>query len=253
MKIKDKIKTYSFWVSLASAVILILKVLGSRFGFTVDESMVSDAFTAICSILVLLGIIVVPTNQEKNYLNQTNKNCQDENNQDKIQIELNSKLDNEISNNICEIEIKPEENFINLNTQESASNSENKEDITATSDIILNETKTVEHVLNTDIISEKIKTTEHALILEEPTQTNNTNQINPELIDGSSEDNQDDFTEVNNEKSVIENLENSNNSIIEPKEDLNSVLAKQRENFANNINNYILQLQEEIRKVREGM
>ena len=63
MKIRDKIKSYSVWVSLASAVILILKVLGSRFGFTVDETMVSDLFTALCSILVLLGIIVVPGSQ----------------------------------------------------------------------------------------------------------------------------------------------------------------------------------------------
>ena len=72
MKLKEKIKSYSFWVSLASAVILILKVLGSRFGFKIDESMISDLFTAICSILVILGIIVVPqpkdseTNSPKN-------------------------------------------------------------------------------------------------------------------------------------------------------------------------------------------
>lgn len=63
MKLKDKIKSYSFWVSIASAVILILKVLGNRFGFVVDESMVSDIFTALCSILVLMGIIVVPSAQ----------------------------------------------------------------------------------------------------------------------------------------------------------------------------------------------
>lgn len=60
MSLKEKIKSYSFWVSLASAVILILKVLGSRFGFTVDETMISDLFTALCSILVILGIIVIP-------------------------------------------------------------------------------------------------------------------------------------------------------------------------------------------------
>ena len=60
MNLREKIKSYGFWVSLASAVILILKVLGSRFGFTVDETMISDLFTALCSILVILGIIVVP-------------------------------------------------------------------------------------------------------------------------------------------------------------------------------------------------
>ena len=60
MNLREKIISYGFWVSLASAVILILKVLGSRFGFTVDETMISDLFTALCSILVILGIIVVP-------------------------------------------------------------------------------------------------------------------------------------------------------------------------------------------------
>lgn len=60
MNLREKIKSYSFWVSLGSAVILILKVLGSRFGFRVDETMISDLFTALCSILVILGIIVIP-------------------------------------------------------------------------------------------------------------------------------------------------------------------------------------------------
>lgn len=60
MNLREKIKSYSFWVSLGSAIILILKVLGSRFGFKVDETMISDLFTALCSILVILGIIVIP-------------------------------------------------------------------------------------------------------------------------------------------------------------------------------------------------
>ena len=47
MKIRDKIKSYSFWVSLTSAIILILKILGTRFGFVVDETMVSDLFSSI--------------------------------------------------------------------------------------------------------------------------------------------------------------------------------------------------------------
>ena len=60
MNLREKIKSYSFWVSLGSAIILILKVLGTRFGFHVDETMISDLFTALCSILVIMGIIVIP-------------------------------------------------------------------------------------------------------------------------------------------------------------------------------------------------
>lgn len=74
MKLREKIKSYSFWVSLSSAVILILKVLGSRFGFVIDETMVSDLFTAMCSILVILGIIVVPQQPVKETYKEEQKN-----------------------------------------------------------------------------------------------------------------------------------------------------------------------------------
>lgn len=73
MNLKEKIKSYSFWVSLASAVILILKVLGSRFGFSVDETMISDLFTALCSILVILGIIVVPGSKQSQIMGLFNE------------------------------------------------------------------------------------------------------------------------------------------------------------------------------------
>lgn len=61
MSLRMKVKTYSFWVSLASAVILILKLVGQKFGFSVDEGLISDLFTSLCAILVILGIIVVPS------------------------------------------------------------------------------------------------------------------------------------------------------------------------------------------------
>ena len=61
MKLKDRIKTYNFWVSLSSAIFLLLKVLGTQFGFKVDESLFSDLITSLCGILVILGIIVPPS------------------------------------------------------------------------------------------------------------------------------------------------------------------------------------------------
>jgi len=60
MNLKAKVKSYSFWVSLASAFILILKLVGQKFGFAVDEGLISDLFTSLCAILVIMGIIVVP-------------------------------------------------------------------------------------------------------------------------------------------------------------------------------------------------
>lgn len=60
MKLRDRIKTYNFWVSIASALFLIINLIGKRFNFTVDENQYIDIFTTICSVLVLLGIIVPP-------------------------------------------------------------------------------------------------------------------------------------------------------------------------------------------------
>lgn len=88
MNLKTKVKSYSFWVSLASAVILILKLVGQRFGFEVDEGLISDLFTSLCAILVILGIINVPSAASveqksdltsvkvQNSENQTSKSCQ---------------------------------------------------------------------------------------------------------------------------------------------------------------------------------
>lgn len=63
MKLKDRIKTYNFWVSLSSAIFLIIKLLGQQFNFNVDESLFSDIITSLCGILVILGIIAPPTNK----------------------------------------------------------------------------------------------------------------------------------------------------------------------------------------------
>lgn len=67
MNIKEKLKTYNFWVSLGSAVFLILQIAGQKFGFYVDEGLFHDLFTSLCSILVILGIITAPStkNQKK--------------------------------------------------------------------------------------------------------------------------------------------------------------------------------------------
>lgn len=63
MTLKEKIKSYSFWVSLTSALVLILKVIGSKFGFNIDATLASDIITSLCSILVITGIIVTPSSK----------------------------------------------------------------------------------------------------------------------------------------------------------------------------------------------
>lgn len=72
MNLKEKVKSYSFWVSLASAIVLVLKVIGSNFGFTIDATLASDLITSMCSVLVILGIIVTPT-PKTSQINEINK------------------------------------------------------------------------------------------------------------------------------------------------------------------------------------
>ncbi len=76
MTLKEKIKSYSFWVSLTSALVLILKVIGSKFGFNIDATLASDIITSLCSILVITGIIVTPTSKsvkDLEFINNSNK------------------------------------------------------------------------------------------------------------------------------------------------------------------------------------
>ena len=111
MNLREKIKSYSFWVSLASAVILILKVLGSRFGFQVDETMISDLFTALCSILVLLGIIVVPQQKQTTNFSQENNLIQE--------VSCNeSTVQTESTEEVNAVETQPIEEVLNIDTVE---------------------------------------------------------------------------------------------------------------------------------------
>lgn len=63
MNIKEKMKSYSFWMSLTSAVILVIKLIGQKYGFVIDDGFISDLVTSLCGVFVILGIIVLPTNK----------------------------------------------------------------------------------------------------------------------------------------------------------------------------------------------
>ena len=194
MKLKDKIKSYSFWVSLTSAIIPILKILGNRFNFIVDETMVSDLFTALCSILVLLGIIVPPSQQ----VLTTQK--------------LNS---NSITNHTDEV-VQDKPNVIEIKVQEEV----------------------VEEILNEE---QKISTI--------------TSETEPETIQA-----QDVITVEEQTKSTEKELDDISNEIVEENHqttpdtsNIKDAFNIIREKFSNNIEEYIFELQEELRKTREGM
>lgn len=288
MKLKDKIKSYSFWVSLASAVILILKVLGSRFGFSVDESMVSDIFTAICSVLVLLGIIVIPqapqTISEKQ-INQDTQEIASSNNlysnstetandepiknlnqvtndevckQDLTSVNFETQDTTKNLNAIIEIQDANETPNINLGTPTAAEISTIDLNTQASNNDNLQEPNNIAQASNDENLQE-INNTEQAdinQILNDEVNIDETS-LSATLNEMEQVDNSENLEIENQTNLVNENLEKENLAK-QTFEDLNtanlkSMLSVEREKFSGDIDKYIFELQEEIRKIRENL
>ncbi|MCX4312645.1 MAG: phage holin [Clostridia bacterium] len=56
MKLKDRIKTVGFWAGLVGAVILIL----GAFGVEISDETANTVVNAVCSLLVVFGIVSSP-------------------------------------------------------------------------------------------------------------------------------------------------------------------------------------------------
>lgn len=226
MKLKDKIKSYSFWVSLASAVILILKVLGNRFGFTVDEGMVSDLFTALCSILVLLGIIVVPTVTSTPALN-------------------NKPVFQDTQNTLQKEESKDPQTITKVNEEQIA--------------VVDKKNSTLENSHSDDIIEMQdasIKIEQDVIVTEEVSKEDHSIN-NVAMPDEEPVDSQNITVEAEEEKSdnkAFDNTPDIHETItIADLHSLKELFNKERAKFTQNMNEYIFELQEEIRKAREQM
>ena len=60
MKIKELIKSYSFWTALSGAVIVVVGAVGRAFGFSVEGKIISDIIMGIAGLLVVFGIVSMP-------------------------------------------------------------------------------------------------------------------------------------------------------------------------------------------------
>lgn len=73
MKWKNRLTNYNFWISIVSAVLLILQA----FNFEFDIAYISEIATAVLGLLVVIGIISDPT---RTYTpSETNKETAEEN------------------------------------------------------------------------------------------------------------------------------------------------------------------------------
>ena len=212
MNLKLKVKSYSFWVSLASAIILILKLVGQKFGFTVDEGLISDLFTSLCAILVIMGIIVVPS--------ASNIESKAENTE-----KLKEKKDN-MSNK-------------NQQTEEIIVEQSNKHDL-------INEIK-VEDVS----VEEKNNCLDETAISESYHESNIENSEN-EIIENNNTDNfeKTEINEVG-ENNVFEKINQISSSSFNVESFIDKVCAKRYE-LNENVMNFVDFLQNEIKNLKNN-
>ncbi|PKK95976.1 MAG: hypothetical protein CVV59_00890 [Tenericutes bacterium HGW-Tenericutes-4] len=63
---KQKLKSYGFWMSLTMAIILVLQTLGKTFSFTVDEEVIVGIVTSVIGVFVVLGFVQKKENNIEN-------------------------------------------------------------------------------------------------------------------------------------------------------------------------------------------
>ena len=62
----NKFKSYSFWLSVAGAVVLVINTFGEILGFSIDGEIATKIVDSVCGVLVLFGIITMPKNNTDN-------------------------------------------------------------------------------------------------------------------------------------------------------------------------------------------
>lgn len=62
---KQRFKSYKFWVALSGAVIIFINSLGKIFDFQIDSAIVESVIMGFCGVLVVLGIVDKPKTNDK--------------------------------------------------------------------------------------------------------------------------------------------------------------------------------------------
>lgn len=217
MSIKDKLKSYSFWVSLASALVLILQVIGSKLGFYIDARLASDIITSACSILVITGIIVTPTSKQI------------------VEVEPETTLKEETKTK--PETISPENSF----KENISILADNLKDV---ADKILDENKV--GVAETNF--QEIHQEQDEVVVEHEAVTEKQNIIEIEA-DICSNDNQTSKSIELNANDIAETSQTKNETA-STADDLKTVLTLQKEKFNDNIDEYYQILVSEIKSLK---
>lgn len=226
MTLKEKIKSYSFWVSLASAIVLILKVIGAKFGFNIDATLASDIITSVCSVLVITGIIVTPTSKANSDLELLNSKTSQNTIKENLSI---------LSNNLKETA----EKILSGTTQKT-------EDVTHLSEPT-EETIAIEPIT----VADEPATTETVEV--EETKEIKTNSVEPE-----TETTKNEIVATVAEATIVEPIKVSTETaevqsitkVIPTEAELKNVLASQKDIWAKNIDVYYQILLEEVKSLK---
>lgn len=87
MKMKNKLKTTSFWLGVSGAVVVLLEAISDLFGFSVSSSEVESVILSICAILICLGFVTKKTEtgkEEKTIDLLSEVTCKDKENKDDL-------------------------------------------------------------------------------------------------------------------------------------------------------------------------
>ena len=58
---KQRLKSYKFWVALSGAVVIFVKALGQAFGFEISADVIDGVIMGFCGVLVAMGLVEKPT------------------------------------------------------------------------------------------------------------------------------------------------------------------------------------------------
>jgi len=62
---KQKFKSYTFWVGLVSAIILVIEEVCKLFGLVADVGIIENVLLSICGVFVVLGILTKDRKEDK--------------------------------------------------------------------------------------------------------------------------------------------------------------------------------------------
>ena len=105
-----RIKSYGFWIALSGAVVMLVNALGEIFGFAVEDQLISNFIMAIAGVLIVLGVVNMPSKESDKL----------ENEEDIVNDDFSNQKDNQ-----DEISMKDEESE---NKKQENKNSSNKQD-----------------------------------------------------------------------------------------------------------------------------